>query len=213
MQIFPRWTNKLPALIAIAVALGGPGLIFVIWYYFSPRHTDVGYQPKQPVPYSHKLHAGDLGIDCRYCHVGVEKSAIAMVPPTQACMNCHSQVKKESAALAPIRQSWEDGSPIEWVRIHKVPDYAFFDHSAHLAAGVGCSSCHGRVDQMVKMRQDQPLSMGWCLDCHRNPLPHLRPKDKVTQMDWVLRSPEEVRNDPRVNANVNPPQNCTGCHR
>ena len=148
MQIFPRWTVKLPPMIAAAVALGGPAVLGAIWYYFSPRHTDVGYQPKQPVPYSHKLHAGDLGMDCRYCHTGVERSAVAMVPPTQTCMNCHAFIKKESALLAPIQQSWADGSPVEWVRIHKIPDYAFFDHSAHISAGVGCSSCHGRVDQI-----------------------------------------------------------------
>jgi hypothetical protein len=211
MQIFPRWTNKLPPLIAAAVALGGPGLIFGIWYYFSPRHTDVGYQPKQPVPYSHKLHAGDLGIDCRYCHANVEKSAVAMIPPTQTCMNCHTHVKKDSPALEPIRQSWADGSPVEWVRIHKIADFAYFDHSAHLSAGVGCSSCHGRIDQMVKVKQDQPLSMGWCLECHRNPAPNLRPKDQVTKMDWHP-TPEGERL-PGVNYEVNPPQNCSGCHR
>jgi hypothetical protein len=213
MQIFPRWTLKLPPLIAAAATLGAPGAIFGIWYYFSPRHTDVGYQPKQPVPYSHKLHAGDLGMDCRYCHANVEKSAVAMVPPTATCMNCHTWVKKESAALEPIRKSWADGSPVEWVRIHKVPDYAFFDHSAHLAAGVGCSTCHGRVDQMVKMHQAEPLSMGWCLDCHRNPQPNLRPKDQVTNMAWQPRPAEVAQNDPAVLHDVNPPQNCSGCHR
>lgn len=212
MQIFPRWTNKLPPALAAAAALGGPALIFLVWYYFSPRHTDVGYQPKQPVPYSHKLHAGDLGIDCRYCHTGAEKSAVAMVPPTATCMNCHSQVKKDSAALEPIRKSWADGSPVEWVRIHKIPDYAFFDHSAHLTAGVGCSSCHGRVDQMITVRQDQPLSMGWCLDCHRNPTPNLRNRDELTKMDWAPHTSEVAQNDQAHN-NVHPPTNCTGCHR
>jgi hypothetical protein len=122
-------------------------------------------------------------------------------------------VKKESAALQPIRQSWADGRPVEWVRIHKIPDYAFFDHSAHITAGVGCSTCHGRIDQMVKVRQDQPLSMGWCLDCHRNPTPNLRHKDEITKMDWQPRPVEVAANDPAINHNVNPPQNCSGCHR
>ncbi len=213
MQIFPRWTLKIPPMIAIGAALAGPVVIGAMWYYFSPRHTDVGYQPRQPVPYSHKLHAGDLGIDCRYCHTNVEKSSVAMVPPTQTCMNCHSVVQKDSVALAPIRESWASGAPVPWVRVHKIPDYAFFDHSVHVSAGVGCASCHGRVDQMIKVSQQEPLSMGWCLECHRNPEPHLRPKSEVTNMAWKPPSPEVAKNDPTIKHDVNPPQSCTGCHR
>jgi ferredoxin len=213
MQIFPRWTNTLPTILAAAVGLGAPAATFVVWYYFSPRNTDVGYAPKQPVPYSHKLHAGDLGLDCRYCHVGVEKSAVAMVPPTQTCMNCHSQVKKESTKLEPIRKSWADGSPVEWVRVHKIPDFAFFDHSPHIAAGVGCATCHGRIDQMQVVHQEQPLSMGWCLDCHRDPQPNLRPKTEITNMGWAAPPPEVAANDPTIKHDANPPTNCTGCHR
>lgn len=213
MQIFPRWTNALPPLLAAVVGVGGAVATGVVWYYFSPRNTDVGYQPKQPVPYSHKLHAGDLGLDCRYCHTGVEKSANAMVPPTATCMNCHAHVKTDSEALAPIRESWAKQEPMEWVRIHKIPDYAFFDHSVHITAGVGCSTCHGRIDQMPKVKQDQPLSMGWCLDCHRDPLPNLRTHAEITKMDWQPRPAEVAANDPAINHNVAPPTTCTGCHR
>jgi len=213
MQIFPRWTNQLPPLIAAAVGLGGAGIVFIVWYYFSPRNTDVGYQPKQPVAYSHKLHAGDMGMDCRYCHAGVEQSHWAPVPATQVCMNCHTHIKTDSEALAPIRESWAQDKPVEWVRIHKVADYAYFNHSAHVTVGVGCSTCHGRIDQMVKVKQDQPLSMGWCLDCHRNPWPNLRPVDQITNMEWQPRPVEVAMQDPNINHNVNPPQNCSGCHR
>jgi hypothetical protein len=213
MQTFPRWTNKLPGLLAAAAGLGGAATIFVVWYYFSPKHTDVGYRPKQPVAYSHKLHAGDMGMDCRYCHAGVEQSSWAPVPATQICMNCHSQVKTESQALAPVRESWAQDKPIEWVRVHKVPDFAFFNHSSHLGAGVGCSSCHGRVDQMIVVRQDQPLSMGWCLDCHRDPYPNIRHQDELTKMDWQPRTAEAALADPNIRHDLNPPQNCSGCHR
>ncbi|MGB0680051.1 MAG: cytochrome c3 family protein, partial [Polyangiales bacterium] len=182
MQIFPKELNYLPLIGAFVVLGGGALTTFVVWYYFSPKHTQVGYAPRQPVPYSHRLHAGELGIDCRYCHSGVERSAKAGVPPTQTCMGCHAVVKKDSARLAPVRASWQSGRPVPWVRIHKVADHAYFNHSVHVKAGVGCVSCHGRIDKMEVVRQDQPLSMGWCLECHRNPGPHLRPPDEVTNM-------------------------------
>lgn len=208
MQIFPRSLNKLPLI------LGGIGtvvpalLVGAIWYYVTPKNFQVGYAPTQPVPYSHRLHAGQMGMDCRYCHANVEVAGKAMIPPTQTCMGCHSLVKTESARLAPVRQSWESGKPIEWVHIHKLPDHAYFDHSAHLAAGVGCVTCHGRVDQMEVVRSDQPLGMGWCLECHRNPTPNLRPKDQITNMEW---KPEMAAN--WTPPEVHPPQHCSGCHR
>lgn len=208
MQIFPRSLNKLPMI------LGGVGtvvpalLVGAIWYYATPKNFQVGYAPEQPVPYSHRLHAGQMGMDCRYCHANVEVAAKAMIPATQTCMGCHAMVKTESAKLAPVRESWETGKPIEWVHIHKLPDHAYFDHSAHLAAGVGCVTCHGRVDQMEVVRADQPLGMGWCLECHRDPKPNLRPKDQITNMEW---KPEM---SPGWSApEVNPPQHCSGCHR
>jgi len=209
MQIFPRSLNKLPAVVAVGAALLGGAVVGGFWYYGTPKHLQVGYAPRQPVPYSHRLHAGIMGMDCRYCHANVERSGEAMVPPTQTCMNCHSLVRTDSARLAPVRQSWQTGQPIPWVRIHRLPDHAYFDHSVHISAGVGCSTCHGRVDQMDVVRQDQPLSMSWCLDCHRNPGPNLRPRDQITNMEWRPEPSQQVTPQRRVE----PPQNCSGCHR
>ena len=184
--VFPQWHNKIPL---VFFGIVGPvatlAVIAAVWYYFSPRFTDVGYMPEQPVPYSHQLHAGELGMDCRYCHTGAERASSARVPPTQTCMTCHTRVKTQSADLRLVRASWVEDKPIEWVRIHKTPDYAYFEHSAHMQAGVGCESCHGRIDQMVEVAQDQPLNMGWCLDCHREPERHLRPVSELTTMGYA----------------------------
>lgn len=208
MQIFPRSLNLLPLVAALSVVVGGAAVTFGIWYYLSPKNLQVGHAPEQPIPYSHKLHVGELGLDCRYCHANVERSYEAQVPPTQTCMGCHSVVRKDSERLLRLRDSWSSNEPVEWVRVHKVPDHVYFDHSAHLAVGVGCVSCHGRIDQMDVVRQAKPLSMGWCLECHRNPEPNLRPKDEVTNMTWARTPGEELSL-----AEVNPPQNCSGCHR
>lgn len=221
--IFPKWTNRVPILIALGTPVALAGVIFAVWYWFSPSYTDVGYQPNQPVPFSHALHAGELGLDCRYCHNTVEDAAHAAVPPTQTCMNCHTQVRggdrdvsdpdSYSARLQPVADSWESDEPIEWVRVHMLPDYAYFPHDAHLAAGVGCSSCHGRIDRMDVVTQAEPLSMGWCLDCHRNPEPHLRPADQVTNMEWDIEDHNyDPSADPERTRDVNPPQHCSGCH-
>ena len=213
-QPFPRWFNKLP-LAAAAVGTALPVLATAgIWYYGSPHYTDVGYRPIQPVPYSHKLHVGDLGLDCRYCHASVEVSPVANIPPTQACMNCHRVVKRDSEALAPIRDSDKTGNPMHWIRVHKLPDYAYFTHKAHVAAGIGCVTCHGRIDQMDVVTQDQPLSMSWCLDCHRDPALHRRPVAEVTNMRWV--PPKDAQGLAAKLASerpVNPPVACSGCHR
>lgn len=210
MQIFPRSLNYLPLVAAVGVAVLGGGITTGIWYYFSPQNTQVGYAPEQPIAYSHKLHAGELGIDCRYCHSNIERSHEAMIPPTQSCMGCHAIVRKDSPKLANLRASWASGGPVEWVRVHKVADYVYFDHSVHLAAGVGCVSCHGRVDQMEVVRQDQPLNMGWCLECHRNPGPQLRPKDQITNMTWT---PSDAEATEFADATLRGPQHCSGCHR
>lgn len=236
--VFPKWHNRIP-LVFFGV-VGPVATILVIagvWYYFSPRYTDVGYKPQQPVAYSHKLHAGELGIDCRYCHTGVEIGSSARVPPTQTCMNCHTQVKTDSPKLRLVRESWIENKPIEWVRIHKTPDYAYFEHSAHIQAGVGCESCHGRIDQMVEVGQAEPLNMGWCLDCHRQPENHLRPTDEVTTMGYVEKQlalykkekgskaeissiddmkehlAKTVGSKLKEEKDVNPPLHCSGCHR
>ncbi|WP_206291391.1 cytochrome c3 family protein [Humisphaera borealis] len=150
----------------------------------SPKATAVGYQPTQPVPFSHAVHAGKLGLDCRYCHTTVESAAFAALPATQTCMNCHTSILPGSEPLAPVRDSWQSGNPIEWVKVHNLPGYAYFNHAAHVTHGVSCVSCHGRIDRMDVVRQEQPLSMSWCLDCHREPEKHLRPKDQVTNLAW-----------------------------
>lgn len=210
MQIFPRSLNLLPLVLGGAAAVGGGVLTVAVWYYLSPSNLQVGYAPEQPVPYSHRLHAGELGMDCRYCHANVERSAKAMVPPTQTCMGCHAVVHPESGALAPIRESWETGESVHWVQAHVLPDHAYFDHSVHLAAGVGCVSCHGRIDQMEVVRVEEPIAMQWCLECHRDPGEHLRPPSEVTNMEW---EPDDSWNVDDAVARVNPPQHCSGCHR
>jgi hypothetical protein len=190
--VFPRWANYALPVIVVA-ALGGAVYVPVaIWLGFSPKTMAVGYAPTQPVPYSHAMHVGQLGLDCRYCHTTVEKTAFAAIPPAQICMNCHTAIegggskdaKGKSVALAPIRESWATGKPVEWVKIHDLPDYVFFNHSAHVNHGVGCVSCHGRIDQMDVVQQAAPLSMGWCLECHREPEKNLRPKEQVTNLGW-----------------------------
>ncbi len=209
--LFPKWTNRLPQIIGALVLAGGGAVTFVIGFWFSPRHTDVGYAPEQPLHYSHKLHAGLLGIDCRYCHQNVERSAHASVPDTNTCMNCHAQVKKDSPNLEAVRKSVANNSPIPWIKVHMLPQYAYFNHEAHLRAGVGCVSCHGRVDKMDVVRQAEPLSMGWCLECHREPENHLRPTAEVTNMDYVHTLAEGLRL--KQEKNINPPTHCSGCHR
>jgi hypothetical protein len=212
--IFPRWTNKIPHLLGVGGPLVLITVVSAIWYYASPWYTDVGYQPVQPVEFSHKLHAGEMGLDCRYCHNAVEVSARAAVPPTATCMNCHAKVKLKSKKLALVRESAKTGKAIPWVRVHMVPDYAFFNHQVHVAAGVGCVSCHGRIDQMERVTLDQPLSMSWCLDCHRNPTPHLRPKDQITNMRYdPVASGYNAVADPARTRDLDPPKHCSGCHR
>ena len=152
-------------------AVGAVALIVFLVIYFGVRNdvADVGYRPQQPVPFSHKLHAGDLQVSCQYCHAGVEVSGHSPIPSTQTCMNCHTIVLPESPKLAKVRESYETGKPIEWVRIHKLPDYAHFPHARHIRAQIDCKSCHGPIEQMGVVSQYKPLTMGWCLDCHRNP--------------------------------------------
>lgn len=213
-QIFPKWTNHLPIVVVAIVVLLGAGGTGFIWYYGSPQYTDVGYRPEQPIEYSHKVHAGNLGIDCRYCHTTVEISSSANIPPTQTCMNCHTLVKSDSEKLTMLMESWQTGKPLEWIRVHMLPDYAYFNHSAHISVGVGCVSCHGNVAEMEVVMQVEPLSMGWCLECHRNPDQHLRPVSEVTNMKWE--APEDqLEFAARVikEKNISPPVDCSGCHR
>jgi hypothetical protein len=211
---FPRWLNILRPAIAVGALGGVLYAVTVVYLGASPRTTDVGYMPEQPVPYSHALHVGQLGMDCRYCHNTVEHAAHAAVPPTQTCMNCHSMVRTNSEKLTPVRQSYASGMPVEWIRVHDLPDYVYFNHSAHVTRGIGCVSCHGRVDTMEVVYQAEPLSMGWCLECHRNPERHLRPVEYVTQLDWVPQEDQEALGAKLAEMHgINPPVDCNGCHR
>lgn len=197
--------------------LGAGGAVYVVClvtWGFSPKTTEVGFQPTQPIPYSHALHAGKLGLDCRYCHNTVDRAAHAAIPPTETCMNCHGMVKTKSAKLAALRESWATDKPVDWVKVHDLPDYVYFNHSAHVTRGVGCVECHGRIDKMEVVAQDQTLAMGWCLDCHRAPEAHLRPPALVTKMDYVPERPQaEVGAELRKQNNINPPTDCSTCHR
>jgi hypothetical protein len=216
-QIFPKWSNTVAKVLPLVLLALVTFVVFVFWYWFSPLNLEVGYQPVQPVPFSHKLHVADLGINCFLCHSPAEKSSFAGVPSSGACMKCHEhQANKSSLKLAALMRSANSPAdnpvPIPWERVHKIGDYAYFDHSAHVTAGVGCVSCHGQVDQMEVVRQMKPLSMSWCLDCHRNPEPHLRPVTEVTNMNYQPSESEKIMATERA-LTMDPPTNCSGCHR
>lgn len=214
-DVFPKWTNRLPLYLVAGIGLLSTGLVAGFWYYFTPKYTRVGYQPLQPVAFSHATHVGQLRVDCRYCHQGAEKSWHANFPSAALCMNCHNQVMKDDPRLALVRESFQTGTPIPWVQVHKLPDYVYYHHAAHVNRGISCVHCHGEVQNMEETRQVMPLSMTFCLDCHRQPNPSLRPLDKVTDLtwngqtnlpaDWATRTAEKWR----VNASVN----CSTCHR
>ena len=213
--IFPKWTNQIPAVAALSAMVAGVCVVGIVWYWFSPSYTDVGYRPEQPVPYSHKLHAGLMGMDCRYCHTAVEVGPHANVPASETCMNCHKGVRTDSPEIQKLTAAHQAGLPVHWDKVHLLPDYAYFNHAAHIRVGVGCKSCHGRVDQMEVVRQVEPLSMGWCLECHRNPAPHLRPEGvPATDMEWVPTSDSLSAAAARLEAReIRPPEHCSACHR
>src|SRR4026207_669731 len=183
-DIFPKWTNKLPSRILLGLGLLATAGTIGVTYYFAPKYTDVGYQPQQPVYFPHSVHADQLGIDCRYCHNDVERSWYSNVPTSSTCMNCHNQVLKDDPRLALVRESASTGKAIPWVQIHKLPDFAYFNHSVHVNRGISCVHCHGQINKMDEVQQAKTLSMLFCLDCHRAPAQNLRPKDKVTDLDW-----------------------------
>ena len=213
-NIFPKSANKLPLQIIIFLGILGGVAAAGITYYATPAYLRVGYQPVQPVPFDHSLHAGQLGMDCRYCHTGVDKGPASVVPTAQTCMNCHSIIKTTSPLLEVVRQSYATGEPVPWVKIHQAPDYVYFNHSIHIAKGVGCVSCHGRIDKMNLTYQVPSLFMEWCLQCHRNPAPNLRPRSEVFNMAW-----EPPADNPNLGAelmaahNVHGREDCTACHR
>ena len=216
--IFPDWTNRMRLPAGLLLAAAPLYLIGIVYYGGSPKTTDVGYQPVQPIEYSHALHVGQLGLDCRYCHTTVQKAAFAAVPPAETCIGCHGKlVKVNSALLTPLREAHASDKPVEWIKVHDLPDYAYFNHSAHTTRGVGCASCHGRIDTMPKVFQDQTLSMSWCLNCHRAPENHLRPQDKITDMTYAntLTPEQQLAAGKKIKAerNINPPTSCSTCHR
>jgi hypothetical protein len=221
--VFPRWSNLLLPGALVFGAIAPLYIVFVVAYGFSPQTTDVGYQPTQPVPFSHALHAGQLGMDCRYCHNTVERAAHAAIPPTQTCMNCHTQIHPESVNIAPLWESFETGLAVPWIRVHDLPDYSYFDHSAHVNRGVSCVECHGRIDTMEVVYQSERLSMDWCLECHRNPEPSLRDPALVTNLAWSFEtdmqaqqrfeSVEAYRDYWKQLHQINPAEDCSTCHR
>jgi hypothetical protein len=213
--IFPPWSNSVfwlgLALVGATVGLFvGLPFAWVRTPYVTGEMTEVD----QPVKFDHRHHAKDDGLDCLYCHSNAKKSPYAGVPSTETCMNCHSQVWTRSPEVRPVRDSFISGAPIRWQRVHRLPDFVFFDHSIHLAKGVGCVSCHGRVDEMAELYQVESLQMSWCLRCHRAPENFLRPPDRVTDMTWTPDRPQAVvGREIKAKLDVNPPTDCTGCHR
>lgn len=184
-QVFPRsantiiWISILAGVLLLAIGIGS-------LYYFtqSAWARGVGQEIAQPVPYSHQLHVGGLKIDCRYCHNYVEESSFANIPATETCMSCHSVIRTNSPNLALVRESWTKNVPIEWNRVHDLPDFVYFNHSSHIAKGVGCSTCHGNIAEMPVVHKVATLQMGWCLDCHRNPEKYVRPKAEIYNTEW-----------------------------
>ena len=197
----------------VLLALGIPTTIAIVQR--SSLVTGVGVVQAQPVFFSHKHHVADDGIDCRYCHTSVEESPFAGMPSIEICMNCHRQIWNESPMLEPIRKSYRTGAPIEWKRVHDLPDFVYFDHSIHVAKGVGCETCHGRVDQMPLLWRVNTLQMNWCLECHRHPERYVRPRDRVFTMGWRPPDDDQVALGSRlVQAyRIQSKTDCSTCHR
>jgi hypothetical protein len=216
-QIFHRSTNTLARLSIVGGALAAGGLVMLAYAVErSPFQTAVGVVRQQPVPFSHEHHVRGLGIDCRYCHSSVETSANANLPPTYTCMSCHSQIWSSAPMLEPVRSSLKDGKPLAWSRLHDLPDFVYFHHGIHVQKGIGCAECHGRIDLMPLAFKDQPLTMEWCLECHRHPERHIRPKDKVFDMDWKPEGDRLAQGRTLIEEYHVPTDrmtNCSVCHR
>jgi len=214
-QIFHRSTNT----ISRVSVFGGIGIIVVLVATLAAINrssyvTAVGVARSQPVQFSHKHHVSDDGIDCRYCHTSVEESSFAGIPSTKICMNCHTQIWAESPILEPVRESFRTGKSLEWTRVHNLPGFVYFDHSIHVHKGVGCTTCHGRVDQMPLMWRENTLYMEWCLECHRNPERFVRPRDQVFNMDWQPPSDQIVLGQKLMRQyNIERLTSCSVCHR
>ncbi len=214
-QIFHRSTNTISRVSIFGAVFFAAGLLWLLAVINRSGYvTNEGVAREQPVQFSHKHHAGELGIDCRYCHTSVEVSAVASVPPTKTCINCHSQIWAQSAYLEPVRASWRTGDSIRWIKVNDLPDFVYFNHSVHVHKGVGCVSCHGRVDQMNQLAQATSLQMEWCLDCHRHPEQHVRPREAVFDMAWEAPGNREVWGPALVQAyDIHPRTDCSTCHR
>jgi hypothetical protein len=218
-QIFHRSFNNLAKisiiLTALVAAIGGG--VFNLIVIRSSYITQAQVAVEQPIQFSHKHHVGGLGLDCRYCHTSVEDSAFAGIPPTRTCMNCHSQVWVTSPMLEPVRTSFETGKPLTWQRVHNLADFAYFNHSIHVNKGVGCSSCHGKVDQMPLMWKENTLQMEWCLQCHRAPEKVLRPKEEIFNMEWEPPADQDVKGRELAKQYNIPSKelltSCSTCHR
>jgi hypothetical protein len=214
-DIFPKWTNSLPLKVGIGLALLGGAALAGVNYYFTPKYTRVGYKPTQPVAFSHDIHANQLNLDCRYCHNNVDKAWFSNIPAANTCMNCHSTVLKESPKLELVRQSYTTGKPIEWIQIHKVPDYVYFNHSVHVTRGISCVECHGQINHMDEVYHAKPLSMLFCVDCHRNPELALRDPKDVFNLDLKIDPEKQLKSGLKLahDWKVNASQNCSACHR
>lgn len=224
--VFPRSSRRVFLTLVGALLVAGGMVTVGVAYYATPAYTRVGYAPTQPVAFSHAQHVGQLGLDCRYCHNHVGESPHSNVPSTQVCMNCHGpqwgNIKGTAASLAPLREAFAADRPLPWVKVHRVPDYAYFNHAVHVARGVSCVSCHGQINEMPVVFHSKPLTMSWCLECHRDPGPSLRPADQVTNLEWTpatdptfggLGTQEQFIDHLITNAGIMPPQDCSGCHR
>ncbi len=216
-QISPEsanWASKASILAGLLLAATVLGVLLNINRIHYVNRVNIALD--QPVPFSHKHHVTGLGIDCRYCHTSVEHGAFAGIPPTETCMTCHSQIWTEAPNLEPVRASWRENKPIEWNKVHDLPDFVYFDHSIHLAKGVGCQTCHGQVDQMPLMWKVNSLNMEWCIECHKNPEKFVRPKEQVFSMTYRKpKNQEELGAQLVADYNIQTEQllNCSVCHR
>jgi hypothetical protein len=214
--IFKPTANLAVKLAILGLAAAGVMLVVGPWLLPQSNYfTRVGEPRAQPVPFSHEHHVSGLGLDCRYCHGSVETAATAGLPPTHTCMTCHSQLWTDAAMLAPVRRSLAEGTPLRWTAVNVLPDYVFFDHSIHVAKGVGCTTCHGEIGRMPLTWKGASLQMGWCLDCHRDPAPRLRPREHVFDPDWKpgpgTPSGEELMAAYRIHPATL--TDCSVCHR
>ena len=214
-QLFGRSSNTIAKVSIVAVVfLAGCTLAVAYIIDRGPWITSVQVAPEQPIPFSHKHHVKDDGIDCRYCHTGVETSSYAGLPPTETCMTCHSQIWSNASLTQPIRDSWASGRSIEWTRVHDLPDFVYFNHSIHINKGIGCSACHGQVDQMPLMYRVNTLNMNWCVNCHRQPEQYIRPKSEVFNIDYVYPANQlELGRQLVKEYHVQSLTDCVTCHR